>query len=72
MMHLVLSDAEFQEIELRAILRQPKPTLAPPELIVPTVVVPEPEPSIVEDGPIDVPEVEAEPDRKSTRLNSSH
>ena len=62
MMYLVLSDIEFQEVELRAILRQPELVPAPPEQAVHAVVIPEPEPPIVEDGPIDIPEAHAEDD----------
>ena len=44
-MRLVLSDAEFQEIELKAILKKLDPIPVPPqmpELVVPDIVVPEP------------------------------
>ena len=42
-------------------MRQPELIPASPESAVPTIVVLEPEPPIAEDGPIDIPEVGAEP-----------
>ena len=43
MMRLIMSDAEFQEVELRAILREPVPVPpVVPEQVIPNVVVPEP------------------------------
>ena len=62
MMRLVLSDA------VRAIVRQPEPAPSPPEQAVPAVVVPEPEPPIVEHGPIDIPEAHAEDDDEELDL----
>ena len=41
-MRLIMSDAEFQEVELRAILREPVPVPSiVPEQVIPEVVVPE-------------------------------
>ena len=59
MIRLVISDAEFQEIEFGAILKKPKPVPVPPEMlkqIVPDIVIPEPQPVVYE------PVVEAEAD----------
>ena len=42
-MRLVMSDAEFEEIELKAILKKPDPVLVQmPEQVVPDIVVLEP------------------------------
>ena len=66
-MRLVMSDVEFQKIELQAILRNPESVPVPPvvlEQVVPIVVVLEPQPVMdelvmPEDGLlIDVPEAE--------------
>ena len=47
MMRLVTSDVEFQEIELRAILREPVPVpLVVPEQVVPDIVIPKPQPIV--------------------------
>ena len=67
-MRLVMSDAEFQEIELRAILKKlelvPVPP-AMPEQVVSNIVVSEPQPVVNElvvskDGLIDVLEAEVD------------
>ena len=62
MMRLVLSDAEFQEIELKAILKKPKPVPVSPEVseqVVPDIVIPEPQPVVHE--PVIEVEADAEP-----------
>ena len=58
-MRLVMSDVEFQEIELRAILKKPEPVPIPlkvPEEVVLNIVVLEPQPVVHE------PVVEAKAD----------
>ena len=63
MMRLVLSNTDFQEIELRAILKKPEPVPVSPEVpeqVVPDVVVPKPQPVVHE------PVIEAEADVELT------